>query len=254
MRQRPIMKLYPSLEAFEEKKLLSGDPLTAPLVNLKVASAARSLHSAETSGALIGGAGSGSPGNLAGRARAIPEDHNRPSPGPGLTLFRITDPTLNIARLVPPFNQVLVQSTLPVAGAVYNVLFVSVRNGTARTFDASNGFRVRVTGQSSSFPVLTGTEQWKPGQFIVFYILTKKYYPLRPVTNAGFQFDFAGSSGVAIPGPSGIYLRIKYNPATFASVLNQIVAHGPGAKGHELGLPDTALWSIISAKTDLVPL
>jgi hypothetical protein len=141
-----------------------------------------------------------------------------------------------------------------VSGQVYNVLFISVRNGTARTFDASSGFSVKFTGQSQSIPILTGTEQWQPGQVFVFYVLTKKYYPPNPPTSSGFEFDLAGSRGVAIPGPSGIFLRVKYNPATFDRVLDFIVAHGPGSKGHRLGLPDTAIWEFISSRTDLIPL
>jgi hypothetical protein len=223
MRRRPMRELLPCLERFEEKQLLSAGSLPNPAEHLKAGSAAR------------------------------------PSPTSGFTLFRITDTSFPLTvNLRPPFQQVLVQSAKPVPGAVYNVLYVAMRNGTARTFDASSGFAVKVTGQSPShsFPILTGTEQWKPGQFIVFYVLTKKYYPLSPITGAGFQFNFAPGLK-AIPGPSGIFLRLKYNPDTFARALNQIVAHGEGpegGKGAKLGLPDTAIWSFISAKTDLVPL
>jgi hypothetical protein len=235
MRERPILKLRPGLEQFEAKQLPSASPLTTPLVNLNARAGALSAQPAAAQGA-VGAVG------------------QQQSPTIALTLFRITNPMNNTAALVPPFDQVLVQSTMPKAGSVYNILFLSVRNGTARTFDASNGFAVKVTGQHLLFPVLTGGQQWKPGQVIVFYILTKKYFPLRPITSAGFQFDFGASSGIALPGPSGIFLRLKYNPATFARVLNHIVAFGPGAKGHDLGLPDTAVWEIISARTDLVPL
>ena len=38
-------------------------------------------------------------------------------------------------------QQVLVQSRQPVPGQVYNVLYIVVKNGTAQTFTASNGFR-----------------------------------------------------------------------------------------------------------------
>ncbi len=40
------------------------------------------------------------------------------------------------------------------------------------------------------FPILTGNEQWKPGQILVFYVLTKKYYPVSEVAG-GFQFNLA---------------------------------------------------------------
>ena len=84
---------------------------------------------------------------------------------------------------------------------------------------------------------------------MVFYILSKEYYPLSPKVSAGFAFDLGGRRGVAIPGPSGIFLRVKYDPATFPKVLDHIVAFGPGAKGHLLGLPDTALWEILDTKS-----
>jgi hypothetical protein len=101
---------------------------------------------------------------------------------------------------------------------------------------------------------LTEGDEWKPGEVRVFYVLTKKYYPLRPVTSAGFQFDITGSKGIAIPGPSGIFLRVKYDPARFPNVLNQIVAFGPGSKGHHLGLPDTSIWEFIPSRIYTVPL
>ena len=109
-------------------------------------------------------------------------------------------------------------------GQVYNVLYVVVRNGTVHTFDASSGFRVRFPGQHNSVPILTGSEQWKPGQEFVFYVLTKKYYPVPNVVSSSFEFDLGGARSVAIPGPSGIFLRLKYNPATFARILDSIVA------------------------------
>jgi hypothetical protein len=169
-----------------------------------------------------------------------------------LVLFRITNPTPFNARLVPPFDQVMVQSRPPVPGKVYNVFFVSVRNQTRRTFDASDGFAVRLSGQARahSYPILTGAEQWKPNEVKVFYVLTKEYYPVRPITSAGFQFKLGGKNGgIAIPGPSGIFLRVRYNPETFPRVLDWIVAFGPGAKGHELGLPDTAIWAFGAPRT-----
>jgi hypothetical protein len=228
MPERLTLRLRPSIQLLEAKQLLSAGAHITHLLDAKAGSDASDLGFAATT--------------LAASRSGAPE----------FIMNRITNPTPFNARLSPPFMQVLVQSTRPVPGAEYNVLSLSVRNSTARTFDARNGFSVKVTGQHLSFPILTGAERWKPGQVIVFYILTKKYYPLRPVVAAGFQFNFA--SGTAIPGPSGIFLRIKYNPATFSRVLDWIVTRGPGAKGHELGLPDTAIWEFLSAKTDIVPL
>ncbi len=159
-----------------------------------------------------------------------------------LVLSRITNPTPTNAQLIPPFQQVRVQTVTPVTGGIYNVLFVTVRNSTTQTFDASNNFQVKLSGGKLAVPILTGTEQWKPGQVIVFYILSKKYYPLSPQVSAGFAFNFLGRENVAIPGPSGIFQRIKYDPATINGIINHIVPFGPGAKGHLLGLPDTSIW------------
>lgn len=172
------------------------------------------------------------------------------------TLYRITNPTPVNARLKPPFAQVRVQASAPTPGEVYNVLFMSVRNGTNQTFDAGSGLFVRLTNQTKShaYPILTGDELWRPGEVTVFYVLTKQYYPLSPTRSAGFAFDLNGSHGVAIPGPSGIFLRVRYNPQTFEGVLNRIVAFGPGSKGHRLGLPDTSIWEIIPARFRVIPL
>ena len=122
-------------------------------------------------------------------------------------------------------------------GQVYNVLYVAVRNGTAQTFDASSGFSVRFPGQKTAIPILTGRREWKPGQDFVFYVLTKKYYPLPnqcPFTAS--SSTSAAPRSVGIPGPSGIFLRLTYNPATFARTLDSIVAFGRGRgwRGHEI--------------------
>jgi hypothetical protein len=168
----------------------------------------------------------------------------------GFLAYRITNPSPFNGHLTPPFPQVLVQSLQPVPGQVYNILFVTVRNGTAQTFDASSGFQVRLP-HGKSFPILTGSQQWKPGQVFVFYVLTKQYYPVR-IVGGGFQLDLGGRSSTLVPGPSGIFLRLKYNPTTFARTLNQIVAFGQGAEGGlgpKFGLPVTSMNEFVSAKT-----
>lgn len=226
-RPRPTARLRPALERFESRQLPSG---------------AGALRAAAEVAAIA-------PGR---RGR-----HPHPAPpvaAAGLTLTRITNPTPTNAILVPPFPQTLVQAVQPRPGDTYNILYVSVRNSTARTFDASSGFQVRVTGQHLAFPILTGSDRWEPNEVRVFYILTKQYYPLRPITSAGFEFDLGGDRGVAIPGPSGVFLRVRYDPDRFASLLDRIVVAGPGSKGQRLGLPDTSLWEFVSARTDLVPL
>ena len=112
---------------------------------------------------------------------------------------------------------------------------------------------VRLTTQSKSVPILMGTEQWKPKQVIVFYVLTKKYYPL-PEVSGGFQFDLGGMprASTLVPGPSGIFLRVKYNPATFTKTLNWIVAYGQGNQGgvgSQYGLPNTSINEFVAAST-----
>ena len=221
MRQRSTVKFRPGLEQFEEKQLLSAGSLTT---------------------------------------HAGPQTKDlRRQPAPvgtfGYLAFRVTNtPWQTPYKLVPPFQQVLVQSRQPVPGQVYNVNTVTVKNGTSQTFTASNGFTVRMTNQPRSFrgfPILTGNEQWKPGQILVFYVLTKKYYPVSFVAG-GFQLDLGGRSSTLVPGPSGIFLRLKYNPATFARTLNWIVAFGQGnevGKGAQYGLPNTSINEIVDART-----
>jgi hypothetical protein len=206
---------------------------------------------AETSGAH--GSVSDNPAETARPAIAASSISAAVRPNHGYLVYRITNPNRFNNKLVPPFSHVLVQSAQPVAGQVYNVLYVAVRNGTAQTFNASSGFTVSFPGQRSPIPILTGNEQWKPGQEFVFYVLTKKYYPLPNVVTSAFEFNLQAKS-VAIPGPSGIFLRLTYNPATFDRTLDWIVTSGPGvpggAKGIKLGLPDTAIYEFVSSKTN----
>lgn len=213
MRRRPTVRFRPDLERFEERQLLHAGP--------------------------IAGA----------RLMASPRPHRH---APPLVLSRITQTSAGEAvHLAPPFQQVLVQARSPVPGRVYNVLSVAVRNHTSRTFTTQDHLAVRLSGQSYATPILTGTETWKPGQFIVFYVLTHQYYPAHPVVSGGFAFDLDGSRGVAIPGPSGIFLRLTYRPAKFAHTLDWIVAYGPGAEGGlgpRYGLPDTQIWEFRRAR------
>jgi hypothetical protein len=231
VRRRSIIKLRPSLEQLEAKQLLSVASATNHAVGAKVGARAAALRSAQAAGEP----------KAAGSA--------------GFLIFRVTNtPHQTPYALVPPFQQVLVQGLQPVPGQVYNVLYVTVKNGTAQTFTASNDFTVRLTNQPrsfSGFPILTGNQEWRPGQILVFYVLTKKYYPVSFVSG-GFQFNTGGRSSTAIPGPAGIFLRLTYNPATFARTLNWIVAFGPGnegGQGAKFGLPNTAINQLVSAKT-----
>jgi hypothetical protein len=230
VRRRRFVKLRPDLEQFESKLLLSATSLATEV-------------------------GGNTTTSHAGQRVADHSHHSQPAKKPGFLLFRVTNtPHQTPYELVPPFQQVLVQGRMPVPGQVYNVTDVTVKNGTAQTFNASNDFTVRMTNQPRSFdgfPILTGNEQWKPGQVLVFYVLTKKYYPVSFVSG-GFQFNTGGRSSTAIPGPAGIFLRLKYNPATFARTLNWIVAFGQGnegGRGAKLGLPNTSINELVSART-----
>ncbi|WP_422922917.1 hypothetical protein [Singulisphaera sp. PoT] len=258
MRQRATLKLSPRLEGLEEKQLPSASVPTTPSAQSEIRATAQATHAARATNALE--FAGDSTRHLAALAR-----NNQISAAPlprqtsnvtGVTMDRITNPTPFNAILRPPFQQVMVQSRPPKPGQTYNVLFISVYNGTKRTFNASDNLTVKLSNQApgQAFPVLTGSEQWKPGQRMVFYVLSKQYYPATPVVSAGFQFNFVNPQVTAIPGPSGIFLRLKYNPATFNKVLDQIVAYGPGSKGHELGLADTSIWEIIPANSNVIPL
>jgi hypothetical protein len=241
MHRRTILKVRPGLERLEGKQLLSASTLSAHAENLKNGSRALALHPAHASPAA----------KTASAAATNQAESTQPtSPGTALLGYRITNPNRFNNSLTPPFQHVLVQSIQPVPGQVYNILFISVRNGTARTFTASNGFLVRLPG-GKTFPVLTGNQEWKPGEVFVFYVLTKKYYPVSEI-GGGFEFDMGGGTFTLVPGPSGIFLRLKYNPATFDHSLDQIVAFGPGSqggKGYFFGLPVTSVNEIVSART-----
>ncbi|MGD0045322.1 MAG: hypothetical protein ABSE84_33830, partial [Isosphaeraceae bacterium] len=68
----------------------------------------------------------------------------------------------------------------------------------------------------------------------------------------GFQLDLGGRSSTLVPGPAGIFLRLKYDPATFARTLNWIVAYGQGnevGQGAKYGLPNTSINEIVDART-----
>jgi hypothetical protein len=232
MGQRPRTRFRPRIERLEEKQPLSAGPSPAPLANARAGAASR-VHAGQA--------------DAAGPRAAVPVIR-------GFTMDRITQPTPQNRVLLPPIKHVLVQGRPPVPGQVYNLLFLTVWNGTKRTFTAADNLFVKISdqGPGHAYPVLTGNEQWQPGQRIAFYLITKKYFPLSPVVSAGFEFNFVNSPRVvAIPGPSGIFLRLRYNPATFDRVFNSIILTGPGARGNQFGLPDTAIWELVPANTGI---
>jgi len=252
MHQRPIIKYLPGLEPLEEKQLLSAGSSTRTLPHVESGSRALASRPADTSGAL-GAAGGVATPDTGQRVEAPNTPAKRPTTG--YLMYRITNPNRFNDSLTAPFAQVLVQPNQPVPGQVYNILFVVARNGTAQTFNASSGFYVRFPSSSYTVPILTGNEQWKPGERFVFYVLTKEYYPLPSQVHSGFEFDLAGARSVAIPGPSAIALRIKYEPASFSRTLDSIIAFGQGNEGGvgaKFGLPNTAINEFLFAKTNRI--
>ncbi len=252
MHGRASMKLRPGLERLEAKQLLSAGTQASHVAQLeKRHSAVVARHTAATPASATAASESLTT-DTPGPATAV----HRPRRQLPLTFFgyRITNPTmLKPIRLIPPFGQVLVQTVQPKPGQTYNVLDVVVQNGSGQTFTAKNNFTVRFPNRPGAplFPVLTGNEKWLPHHWIVFYVLTKQYYPLTQI-QGGFQFDLGGRITTLVPGPSAIYLRIKYNPATFPKTLDYIVQHGPGNQGgagFKYGLPVTSINSFVSSKT-----
>lgn len=248
MSERPTKRYRPGLEQLERKLALSNGPSMSLIASLR---AARALLRHEAVAARrLGGLGA-----VRTDWEGLPDPaapvHALPSPVRGLVLSRITNPRNPASvALTPPFRkQVRVQSIDPVPGQEYNVIFVSVFNGTRRTFTADDGLAARLSTQAPghSYPILSGDERWEPGQTIIVYALTKQSFTeaLAPPESAGFVFNLAPRAIVAIPGPSGFFRGVVFKPDTFPRVLDAIVAHGPGSRGRHLGLPDTALWQIV---------
>ncbi len=129
------MKVRPGIEQFEAKQLLSAGSLATHAVAKNDGSQAVALHLAETPRAHQ------SARNIATGhgGRGVQGDRRRPAPAGayGYLLFRVTNtPYQTPYKLVPPFQQVLVQGRKPVPGQVYNVCDVTVKNGTRVTFTA----------------------------------------------------------------------------------------------------------------------
>jgi hypothetical protein len=243
MLRRPRRIFCPFLERLEIKQLPSAGPRASHVAQIATHATSQAHASATT------------PSSNADASRSsVAVDHRRPPSRPRAFLgFRITNPKVTKVNLIPPFGQVLAQTLPPVPGQVYNVLSVAVKNGTNQTFTADNGFTVRFPNRRDApeFPILSGTQQWRPNRWIVFYVLTKQYYPLTQL-QGGFQFNLGGRSSTLVPGPSAIFLRLKYNPATFQRSLNTIVAFGQGAQlglGPPTGIATTNINQIVAART-----
>lgn len=232
MLKRPTTRFRPGLERLEIKLALSAPAAAVPMTRLRTAPPAlTALPGSHPEAAAEEG------GRITARAK---------KPNFGYLIYRVTNPAPGPPfTLTPPFGHVLVQARQPIPGQVYNILQIAVKNTTKQTFDASSGFAVRLPQQRYT-PILRGEDQWKPGQTIIMYALTKQYYPLLNQVSDGFQFKLGGAWSVAVPGPSAIFLRIKYNPDTINKILDYAATQGPGAQGGagiKFGLPDTAIWS-----------
>jgi hypothetical protein len=260
MRRRAVVELLPALERLEDKQLLSAHPPLTHLSYPKPSSGTAAFQATAASRPLAGASSRATnPAGATGSVHIGPKqgagaaDHRRlPATPVSFLVYRLTNPMIHKVNLIPPFGQVLVQARQPVPGQVYNVLYVAVKNGTAQTFDASRGFTVTFPGTHGFFPILAGTQQWQPNKWIVFYVLTKKYYPLRSQISGGFELFLGGRRSTLVPGPSGIFLRLQYNPATFPRTLDWIVAFGQGAQlghGPPFGLPHTAINLLVAART-----
>lgn len=240
MQQRPTPRFRPVLERLEAKHLLATAAARALVAHPMADSPA------EISQPIIATAAGSRSAADGGSVTAAAV-----KPNFGYLVYRLTNPTPSTNSLTPPFGHVLVQVRQPLVGQQYNIMFVALKNATKRTFDASSNFSVKITPQHRYVPILTGGETWKPGQDYIFYVLTKKYYPLRNQVSDGFIFKLDGARSVAIPGPSGIFLRIKYNPETIDKILDYAATRGPGAQGGagiRTGLADTAIWAFVSSK------
>jgi hypothetical protein len=243
-------RFRPLIESLEAKLVMSTFGPTAP--------AHARAGEALTADAIAARVAAIQESHVAGRqARADPAATARATPAAkkpdhGYLVFRITNPSIFNNHFVPPFGHVYAAVKPPVPGQVYNILALTVRNGTAQTFDASSGFEVKFPG-GHAVPILTGDQQWKAGQNYIFYVLTKEYYPIRNQVTQGFTFNLGGARSIAIPGPSGIFLRIRYDPATINRILDYAITSGPGIQGgvgHKTGMADTAINEFVSARTN----
>jgi hypothetical protein len=169
----------------------------------------------------------GAPGHaiqIAGLSRAVPRfSPHLPSRLPQFQTYTLGPDS---GQLVPPFGQIRADLTPLVPGSVYNLTFLTVRNGTSQTFNAASGFTVQLPGQGGFQPFLQGKSQWKPGGVIVFYVLSTSQFP------GSFSFKF---NGPAQEKPNNISYNIQYNPTTFPGTLNAIVAQSVGARYRLVG-------------------
>src|SRR6201996_6921271 len=101
MTSRQNLKFRPGLDPLEARKLLNASA-TGPIVPA-------ASHAASSPAGVKGGSSE------------------------RLNFFRITTPTPTNAILIPPLATVRVQEVAPKVGGTYNILFITMRNGTDRT-------------------------------------------------------------------------------------------------------------------------
>ncbi len=200
-------------------------------------------------------AASASASAASSKAAGVVNQTRSQKPNFGYLVYRVTNPKdAPVYSIKPPFGHVMVQDKTPVTGGMYNILYISLKNNTKITFDASSKFFVSAPGSTKNFiPILKGDDTWKPGQDYIFYIISKKYYPMPNPVSSGFVFRLDGARSVAIPGPSGIFQRIRYSPDTINNILDRVATKGPGAqggKGIAFGLPDTAIYAFVSSRVN----
>jgi hypothetical protein len=142
-----------------------------------------------------------------------------PTPTPSqLGTLRLVGDT---GTLTPPFIPVQANGTSPTPGAVYNLSFLTVRNGTSQSFAVGSGFTVGVAGQPGTQAFPTGKTVWKPNTVIVFYTLSNLTFP------PSFTFHFRGSPQTV---PANIRYNVQFIPNTFPGVLNSIASQSVGGR------------------------
>src|SRR5262245_10791968 len=129
MRPRPIRTIRPELERFEVKSLPSAGPLppSAALVTSAGGADLEREVGTSKSTALRPAARAISLAQRQNQSMTVrrdgpdvqPSDSRQAARPQKYTLFRITNPTPFNTRLVPPFQQVLVQSRQPIPGQIY---------------------------------------------------------------------------------------------------------------------------------------
>ena len=137
--------------------------------------------------------------------------------------------------LTPPFGHVLVQTQQPVPGQVYNILYISVRNGDrADVRREQTASTVRLPDQTpASYPILTGDQDWKPGRRIRLLRPDQEVLPAAIQIHSGFEFNLADARSVAIPGPVGDLPAAQVQPRDVrpGRSTTSSVGPGPGAQG-----------------------